>query len=95
MAEALNSGQSLEEAFQGGGSFPDPELNAVMGVLAGQPNALEKFGVYTDRWMLAAEKRVKAKTAVINMVLITLIAAVIISVVTAIFSVISSVQSGL
>ncbi len=95
MAEALNSGQSLEEAFQGGGSFPDPELNAVMGVLAGQPNALENFGVYTDRWMLAAEKRVKAKAAIINMVLITLIAAVIISVVTAIFSVISSVQSGL
>lgn len=92
IAKALLDGANLGEAFQAGGKFPDPELNAVMAVLAGQPNALEKFGTYTDRWILAAEKSVKQKAAVINALLLVALTGVIVSIILAILGIMSSVQ---
>ena len=95
IADALETGGTLATAFKAGGGFPDPELNAVMSVLAGQPNAIVKFGTYTDRWILTAEKAVKRKSATLNGLLLILITGVIAAVIQAIFGIMLSVGTGL
>jgi type II secretory pathway component PulF len=95
IANKMSKGASFEQAFATNPGFPDPELNALMRALASQPDALERFAAYLDRWLSDAEQTLKQKAAVINAVLMIFLTAIIGAVMSSIFGIMTAVQSGI
>ncbi|WP_299082916.1 type II secretion system F family protein [uncultured Ruegeria sp.] len=67
-----------EEALQATGhDFPGRDLNAVLGVLTQQDNWVEKFSGFLDRWLEDFDTTIKERTAILNVLLMAVIAAAV------------------
>ncbi|MXY16006.1 MAG: hypothetical protein F4Y57_03130 [Acidobacteria bacterium] len=71
-----NLGEAAALAGQG---FPAPELSAVLRTLWNQPGGFDAIGNVLERWLGRIEDSVKAKMAALNVALMALIAAAMVS----------------
>ena len=76
---AAAGGNLGEAAALAGQGFPAPELSAVLRTLWNKPKGFDAIGNVLERWLGRIEDSVKAKMALVNVVLMALIAAAMVS----------------
>ena len=76
----MQRGETLGKAMQSTGhGFPAPELIPVVSALDGMPEWEERLGKFVDRWIVRSERMVAERAMVLNRVMTTVIALVIVS----------------
>lgn len=91
----MKQGQGLGSAMvTSGHGFPDPALVAVVAALDGQQGWEEKLAGFVARWSERSEELLKRRTAVANMVLMTLAAVAMGIAIKALFGMMKGVQQG-
>ena len=75
VAGGNNLGAASRLAGQG---FPSPELGPILEMLWNREDGITRAGVFTDRWLDRVEITVRARMAMVNAVLLALIAAALV-----------------
>ena len=74
-----NVGNNLgEAAIRAGQGFPSPELSVVLRVLWNRAGGIARSAEFLERWLVRIESTVKARMAVLNGVLLTLVTVVLV-----------------
>ena len=84
MSRGAGLGQAMMESGHG---FPDPALSPVVAALDGVPDWETKLSRFVDRWVRRSEATMKARSAVINVVLTVFVTAVVVGMVQSLFGI--------
>ena len=86
-----NLGTAALKARQG---FPAVELSVVLQMLWNTEGGIERIGAFLERWMARVEDRVRASMAVLNAVLLTLVAGVLVALLSIMMPVFAQLNQG-
>ncbi len=86
-----NLGEAATAAGQG---FPAPELTAVLRTLWNEPKGIERIGDVLERWLRRIEDRVRARMAVLNVVLLALFALALLALMSIALPIIDQINQG-
>ena len=87
----LNLGAASIRAGQG---FPAPELSVVLRMLWNRKDGITRVGAFLERWLARVEDRVQAAMAVVNAALLTLVAAVLVALLSIMMPVFEQLNQG-
>ena len=84
----MRGGLGLGRAMMTSGhGFPDPTLSPVVAALDGVPEWDAKLSRFVDRWIMRSEALMKARSAVINVILLIIVTALIAGVTQSLFEI--------
>ena len=91
----MDRGRSLGEAMAASGhGFPDPSLIPVIAALERSPGWEVRLAGFVDRWVARSDRTMNRRAAVLNGVLASLAALVIVGLLDAMFSILSAAGGG-
>ena len=84
-----------EAALMAGHGFPANDLTAVLRALWNAEDGIDRIGIVLERWLLRIEDNVKKGMAVLNVVLLTLIAAALLALMSIALPIVDQINAGI
>lgn len=92
IAKEMQRANLGDAAIRAGDNFPSADLNTVLSAMASMDGWVDRFALYLDRWMENIEQSIKRITAVVNVVLLSVVTGVIGASLSAIFSILQTIH---